>query len=227
MKSIVTALLAASLMGLPCGAQTASELLQKGIYTQDTVGDLATAIQLFRQAVGAAGTERDLAAQAQYRLVQALLRKGDTAMAALEMNRLAQEFPDQRDLVARLSANPSAFHAVYNPVPPSADQFDLTRGITVQGEVELIDWINPRAWIRVKDSTGATWAIVTAAPNQLLKQNWNRASLKLGDSVTVKANPAKDGSKTGAALTVVRTSDGATLFDRNLLAATTTPAVTK
>jgi hypothetical protein len=219
MKSIATALLAASLTILPCAAQTASELLQKGIYTQDTVGDVNGAIQLFRQAVGAAGTERDLAAQAQYRLVQALLRKGDTAMAALEMNRLAQEFPDQRDLVSRLAAGSGGFHVVLSAAPPSAGEFDLAKGIIVQGQVTQIDWINPRAWLRLKDSAGAEWSITTAAPNQLLKQNWTRASLRLGDSVTVTANPAKDGTKTGAALTVVRSSDGITLFDRNLLGA--------
>jgi hypothetical protein len=218
MKIIITAMLAASLAALPGAAQTASELLQKGIYTQETAGDVDAAIQLFRQAFSAAGTERDLAAQAQYRLVQALLRKGDTAMAALEMNRLAQEFPDQRDLISRLAAGPAPgiLRPDVSPAPPSASEFDPSRTVTVQGLVTQMVLINPRSWLRLKDSSGAEWAIVTAAPNQLLKQNWTRASLKPGDSVTVTANPAKDGTNTGAALTVVRQSDGTTLFDRNL-----------
>jgi hypothetical protein len=215
MKIIVIALLTVSAAVVPSAAQTASELLQKGIYTQDTAGDVDAAIQFFRQAFSAAGTERDLAAQAQYRLVQALLRKGDTAMAALEMNRLAQEFPDQGDVVARLAAGPASpggFRPAAIPEPPSTTEFDLSRSMTIQGNVTKIDFINPRAWIWLKDSSGAEWAIVTAAPNQLLKQNWTRASLKPGDSVTATANPARDGTNTGAALTVVRQYDGTTLF---------------
>jgi hypothetical protein len=220
MKSIIIVVLAASLAAMPSAAQTASELLQKGIYTQDTVGDADAAIQLFRQAFSAAGTERDLAAQAQYRLVQALLRKGDTATAALEMNRLAQEFPDQRELISRLAsgpAGPDGFRLVAIPAPQLAAEFDQSRAVTVQGNVTRIDWINPHSWIWVKDSGGAEWAIQLPAPNQLLKQNFTRASFKPGDSATVTANPAKDGSKAGAALTVVRQSDQTTLFDRNLL----------
>src|SRR5215472_8453093 len=107
MKTIIMCLLAMVLASVPCAAQTASELLQKGIYTQETVGDLDGAIQLYRQAVSASGTQRELAAQAQYRLAQAFLRKGDATNAALEMDRLAREYPDQRELIAKIAATPS------------------------------------------------------------------------------------------------------------------------
>jgi len=217
MKTIIMPLLAAVLAAFPCAAQTASELLQKGIFAQETQGNLDSAIQLFRQAVGSAGTQRDIAAQAQYRLAQALLRKGDTGNAALEMDRLAREFPDQRELIANLasSRNPLGLGVA----PPTASEFDMSKLVTIQGKVTQMLWINPRSWIKVTDASGAEWNVATASPNQLIKQNFVRNSLQLGDNVSITASPALDGTKTAAADTVVRQSDGVKLFDRSLVQA--------
>jgi len=212
MRIILTAFLAASLAALPGVAQTAAELLQKGIYTQDTAGDLDAAIEIYRQAVNMAGSQREVGAQAQYRLGQALLRKGDTAAAALEFEKLARDYPDQRDLIAKLGPTMPILRVA--PPLPAATEFDLSKAVTVQGEVTQVLWMNPRAWLKVNDSAGTAWSIMTDSPNMLLKQNWTRVSLKPGDSVTVTANPALDGSKTVAAVTVIRQSDGTKLFDR-------------
>ena len=225
MKTTIVPLLAVALTAFPCAAQTASELLQKGIYTQETVGDLDSAIQLYRQAVSAAGTQRDLAAQAQYRLAQAYLRKGDTGNASLEMDRLAHEYPDQRDLVAKMAATPSLSFALARAGgPPTGKLYDESKLVTVQGNVTQLMWLNPTAWMHVTDSSGAEWNISTASPNQLLKQNWTRNSLVPGAAVTITAYPATDGTKTAAATTVILQSDGTKLFDRALLQAPSTPA---
>ena len=50
--------------------------MQKAIYTQETTGDVDSAIQMYRRILAAA-PPRQLAAQAQFRLAQALLQKGD------------------------------------------------------------------------------------------------------------------------------------------------------
>ena len=47
--------LAALLLALPCVAQTPAELLQKAIYTQETAGDTAGAIQIYRQITASPG----------------------------------------------------------------------------------------------------------------------------------------------------------------------------
>jgi hypothetical protein len=81
-------------------AQTAAELLQKGIYAQQTAGDVDGAIQVYRQVVGMTGVDRALAARAQMQIVSALLQKGDMASASREFNTLEIRYSDQRELIA-------------------------------------------------------------------------------------------------------------------------------
>src|SRR5260370_41153921 len=88
-------------MGL---AQTATELLQKGIFAQETEGNLDNAILIYRQIVNSAPSQRDLAAQAQYRLAQTLLQKGDLSNAAAEFSKLARDYSDYKNLVSSMAA---------------------------------------------------------------------------------------------------------------------------
>ena len=98
---------AAALLALPAAAQTAGELLQKGIYTQDTAGDLDGAIAIYRQIVNSGNSPRDIAAQAQYRLAQSLIEKGDLANGATEFSNLARNYADYGKLIASLAAQAS------------------------------------------------------------------------------------------------------------------------
>ena len=82
-------------------AQTAAELLQKGIYTQQTAGNTDGAIEIYRQVIGMAGGDRATAARAQMQLVSAFLQKGDMAGASREFSTLAIRYSDQRELIAR------------------------------------------------------------------------------------------------------------------------------
>ncbi|HZR28725.1 MAG TPA: tetratricopeptide repeat protein [Terriglobales bacterium] len=80
---------------------TTSELLQKGIYLQETVGDLDGAIKIYRQITRMAQQSRANAAQAEYRLAICLLKKGQQAEAAKTFSRLIEEYPEQTELVAK------------------------------------------------------------------------------------------------------------------------------
>jgi hypothetical protein len=91
--------LAALLLAGMAAAQSAADLLQQGIHAQETAGDLDGAIRIFRQV--ASGTNKPLASQAQYQLVLCLLQKGDRTGAAKEAQALEQNFPDQKDLIAK------------------------------------------------------------------------------------------------------------------------------
>jgi hypothetical protein len=91
------------LMALPLGAQTAAELLQKGIYDQETAGDLDGAIAIYHQIVNSGSSPRDVAAQAQYRLAQSLLQKGDLPNGAQEFSNLARNYADYGKLVSSLA----------------------------------------------------------------------------------------------------------------------------
>jgi TolA-binding protein len=104
----ITGLLLASLFTIPAHAQTASELLQKGIYSQETAGDLDGAIAIYRQIVNSGSSPRDVAAQAQYRLAQSLLQKGDLPNGAQEFSNLARNYADYGKLVSSLAGQAQA-----------------------------------------------------------------------------------------------------------------------
>ena len=94
----------AGMIAMPSWAQTAGELLQKGIYTQETAGDLDGAIAIYRQIVNSGNSPRDVAAQAQYRLAQSLLQKGDLTNGATEFSNLARNYADYGKLISSLAA---------------------------------------------------------------------------------------------------------------------------
>jgi hypothetical protein len=82
-------------------AQPASDLLQSGIYNQETTGDLDAAIRFYRQILNAGASQRLYAAQAQFHLGECLLRKGDTAGAIEAFQAVIRNYPAELDLVAR------------------------------------------------------------------------------------------------------------------------------
>jgi hypothetical protein len=96
-----------------------------------------------------------------------------------------------------------------------AAEFDGTKGITLTGVVTKMDWVNPHAYIYVDvkgdDGVVVNWAIETGAPNMLYRQGWRKDDLKAGDTVTLEAFLAKDGSHTAAARTV-KLPDGRSVF---------------
>lgn len=91
------------LLAMPGAAQSAAEQLQKGVYLQQTAGDLDSAIQIFRQIVASNPAERVFAAQAQMHLAQALLQKGDLNAAATEFGVLAANFGEFHEMVAAMA----------------------------------------------------------------------------------------------------------------------------
>jgi len=96
-----------------------------------------------------------------------------------------------------------------------AAEFDGNKKVTLTGVVTKVDWVNPHAYIYVdvKGENGAVvnWAIETGAPNALYRQGWRKDDLKIGDTVTLDAFLAKDGSHTAAARNV-RLPDGRKVF---------------
>lgn len=80
---------------------SAAELLEKGIYTEETVGDLDAAITIYDRIVVDTQAERPYVAQALYRLGKCLLKSGDEARAIRTFEKLVAEYPEQADLVAK------------------------------------------------------------------------------------------------------------------------------
>jgi hypothetical protein len=96
-----------------------------------------------------------------------------------------------------------------------AAEFDGSKKIEMTGVVTKVDWVNPHAYIYVDvknpDGTVTNWALETGAPNALYRQGWRKSDLKIGDTVTLDAFPAKDGSHTAAAR-MVKLPDGRKVF---------------
>ena len=96
--------LAVALAALPVLAQDSVAVqLEKGMYAQQTTGDLDAAIQIFRQIVASSPADRIYAAKAQMHLAQALLQKGDLNGAATEYNILAANYSEFHDIVGRMA----------------------------------------------------------------------------------------------------------------------------
>ena len=76
-----------------------------------------------------------------------------------------------------------------------AAEFDRNKTITVTGTVQKLEWTNPHArlYVEGKDETGKmqTWDFELGPPNGLMRNGWNRNSLKPGHEVTVNGFRSK------------------------------------
>jgi hypothetical protein len=96
----------------------------------------------------------------------------------------------------------------------STAMFEPEKRVTLTGTVKDFQWTNPHAWIQVAvtgaDGKSADWSFECGSPNTLSRQGWKPSTLKMGDQVTVVANPMKDGTNAGLMYTVTLT-DGRVL----------------
>jgi hypothetical protein len=100
----------------PAAGASASELLEKGIYQEETKGDLDSAITIYQQLLSDSKNAQALAAQAQFRLAQCYQKKNRHSDAVAAFERLIRDYPDQKELVAKARANLPAELAL-QPVP--------------------------------------------------------------------------------------------------------------
>ena len=88
--------------GLAYAAQrTSSQLLEKGIYTEETVGDLDKAIEIYQQAIDSAQANRIILAQAHLRLGLCYLKQGRDDKGTEVLQKLIDEYTDQEEIVAQ------------------------------------------------------------------------------------------------------------------------------
>ena len=79
-----------------------------------------------------------------------------------------------------------------------AAEFSRDRPVTLEGEVLMMEWVNPHSWLHInvtkEDGTVETWKIEGGSPSVLMRQGWDRDSLPPGTKVRVEGFGAKDGS---------------------------------
>lgn len=81
-----------------------SALLERAIFTEESLGDLRAAIDLYEEIVIRAEAERSYAAQAQLRLGLCYQKMGQEDEAVAALRKLVKDFPAQGELVAEARA---------------------------------------------------------------------------------------------------------------------------
>jgi hypothetical protein len=102
-----------------------------------------------------------------------------------------------------------------------AAEYDGSKGMDLVGVVTKVDQQNPHGffYIDVPSATpggrATNWALETPGPNQLVRNGFTRElweeMVEQGEQVTVRAYPARDGSKRAFAETLTR-ADGRTVI---------------
>jgi DNA/RNA endonuclease YhcR with UshA esterase domain len=76
--------------------------------------------------------------------------------------------------------------------------YDMAKMSTVKGTVTSFQFKNPHmlVYLDVKTSSGTVekWVVEGASPNMLVRQGWNKNTLKPGDQITVTGHPARNGT---------------------------------
>ena len=79
-----------------------------------------------------------------------------------------------------------------------AMEFDDKKPVTLTGVVTKVEWANPhvRFYLDVKDAGDqvTSWELTLPSTLQLLRRGWTRHLLIVGDTTTVDAFRARDGS---------------------------------
>jgi hypothetical protein len=91
--------------------------------------------------------------------------------------------------------------------------FDTSREVTIQGTVTGFSYRNPHVflYLDVKDAKGevVNWAVEMSNITNMESRGIYRSSFKVGDLVTVKLNPLKDG-RSGGNYTSITAANGKT-----------------
>jgi tetratricopeptide (TPR) repeat protein len=125
-------------------AQSPAELLEKGIYTEQTVGDLDGAIKIYEKIIAEAKANREFVAQAQFRLGQCLLKQGKTQQAEKAFQALVDQFKDspaQKDLVEKARNYLPGKPGLKLDPAPWVDGESLELRVKLAGGLEIGDFI--------------------------------------------------------------------------------------
>jgi hypothetical protein len=77
--------------------------------------------------------------------------------------------------------------------------FDVNTAVELSGTVTDVEWMNPHAWIHVDvendDGDIERWSFELGSPNGLARRGWSRATIQVGDVISVSGYRARDGSQ--------------------------------
>jgi hypothetical protein len=109
-------------------------------------------------------------------------------------------------VIALALGSPQPLHAHH-----SHSMFDMTREVTITGTVTIFSYRNPHVFLHVdvKDEKGevVSWAVEMSNISNMQSRGVFGSTFKVGDVVSVKVNPLKDG-RFGGNYTSVTAADG-------------------
>ena len=83
----------------------------------------------------------------------------------------------------------------------STAMFDFAKTIEIKGTIKSFEWTNPHTWTVVTVGK-AEYGLEGMSPNYLSRNGWSKRTLNMGDKVTLKVHPLKDGRKGGFMVSV-------------------------
>jgi hypothetical protein len=102
-------------------------------------------------------------------------------------------------------------------------EFDTTKTITFTGKVKEVNWGNPHIYTSIEapdpDSGKVTvFRVEGGAPNALFRQGWRKDTLKIGETVKVTGNRAKNPESLNIGQATILTESGKRVFAGNATA---------
>jgi tetratricopeptide (TPR) repeat protein len=88
-------------------AQDPAVLLEKAIYTEETLGNINEAISIYQQVIAATDSSRTTAAMAVYRLGMCYQKIGRATDAQAAFSKLAKMYPEQQNLISKIPGAPA------------------------------------------------------------------------------------------------------------------------
>lgn len=68
----------------------------------------------------------------------------------------------------------------------------------MEGTITEVHWLNPHSWVYLEvtgdDGQPTVWALEGAAASTLQRNGWTPEMVEVGDTITVRCHPLKDGS---------------------------------
>lgn len=211
-SAVVTAML--MFASLPASAASPAEALEKGIYNEETTGNLDEAIKQYRQVLSDAQKTEGLAAQAQYRLGRCLNKQGKKKAAVEAFKTLIRKYPDQKELVAKAQEMlPGQLKLL--PAPwKSGERLTLTMMLPGGQKIGIIGcavkagkrngkavWeMGVRRYLAGGMNSGVSSVVIDRETNRPITTSWDhtllgKASAKWSDDKVVITKASKDGKQ--------------------------------
>lgn len=99
----------------------------------------------------------------------------------------------------------SAAHAHH-----SGAMFDRSREVVLTGTVKSWQWSNPHTWLvlltKPDQGVPVEWNLEGQSPGVFRGKGWSRDMINVGDKVTVRISPMKDGTNGGSIVSVTTAS---------------------